>query len=83
MRSKNPYRKFETEQSKIETLEKTNPRFRRVYSEYALMSEELWELENSSGDNLPDDFLNSIRIQQNYLEEEVEDWLNADQWEPQ
>ncbi len=42
------------------------------------MSDELWELENSDGESIPDDFINSIRQQASYLEDEVEDWLIDD-----
>lgn len=76
MKTNNPYRKFQGQQSKIENLEKTNSRFKRIYSEYELMSDELWNLETSDEEGLPDDFINSIKIQTNFLEEEIEDWLH-------
>ena len=41
------------------------------------MSEELWNLETTEGEGLPDDFINSIILQTSYLEEEIEDWLSA------
>lgn len=63
------------QQQKIEQLEKTNSRFRRVYSEYTTMSEELWDLENSEEVSVTDDFLNSMKLQTSYLEDEIEDWL--------
>ncbi len=77
MNRKNPYRKFQAQQEKIQNLEKTSSRFKRVYNEYALMSEELWNLENAEGEGLPDDFINSIILQTSYLEEEIEDWLSG------
>lgn len=75
MKSQNKYRKFQLQQKNIEVLEKENTRFRRVYSEYENMSDELWNLENSKGDPVPDDFINAMIVQATYLEEEIEDWL--------
>ena len=79
MKPRKPYRKFQGQQNKIENLEKTSPRFKRIYSEYELMSEELWNLENADGTPVPDDFINAIKLQASYLEDEIEDWLlNSD-----
>ena len=39
------------------------------------MSEELWILENSDDISVPDDFLNSVKSQTTFLEEEIHDWL--------
>ncbi|AZA62384.1 MULTISPECIES: hypothetical protein [Chryseobacterium] len=75
MKSQNKYRKFQLQQKNIEVLEKENTRFRRVYSEYENMSDELWNLESSKGDPVPDDFINAMIVQATYLEEEIEDWL--------
>lgn len=75
MKSQNKYRKFQLQQKNIEVLEKENTRFKRVYSEYENMSAELWNLENSNGDPVPDDFINAMVMQATYLEEEIEDWL--------
>ena len=75
MKNAQRYRKFQPQQQKIDELEKTSPRFKRVYSEYETMSEELWNLENSDGPSVPDDFINAIKIQTTYLEDEIEDWL--------
>ena len=75
MKTNRPYRKFEPQQKKIEELEKNNSRFRRIYSEYTTMSEELWNLENSEEISVTDDFLNSIQLQTSYLEDEIHDWL--------
>lgn len=69
------YRKFTPQQQKIEALEKQSPLFKRIYSEYELMSDELWNLENSDISNIPDDFLNAVKLQTEYLEEEIDDWL--------
>jgi hypothetical protein len=77
--SSRPYRKFLPQQKKIEELEKTSSRFKRIYSEYELMSDELWNLESSdSTENIPDDFINAIKLQTSYLEDEIQDWLVED-----
>lgn len=74
--SSRPYRKFLPQQKKIEELEKSSSRFKRIYSEYELMSDELWNLESSeSAESIPDDFINAIKLQTTYLEDEIEDWL--------
>lgn len=75
MKSQNKYRKFQLQQKNIEALERENSRFKRVYSEYENMSEELWNLENSNNEPLPDDFINAMILQTSYLENEIEDWL--------
>ena len=77
--SSRPYRKFLPQQKKIEELENSNSRFRRIYSEYELMSDELWNLETSdTSGSIPDDFINAIKLQTSYLEDEIEDWLLED-----
>ena len=75
MNNRNPYRKFLGQQEKIEKLEKTNSRFKRVYDEYGYLADNLWDLETSEGVGVPDDFINSIKLQTSYLEDEIEDWL--------
>jgi uncharacterized protein YdcH (DUF465 family) len=75
MERQNKYRKFQLQQKNIEVLEKENSRFKRVYSEYENMSNELWNLENSKGEPVPDDFINAMLLQTSYLEDEIEDWL--------
>ncbi|MCU7615551.1 hypothetical protein N0B16_14030 [Chryseobacterium sp. GMJ5] len=75
MKSQNKYRKFQLQQKNIEALEKENSRFKRVYSEYENMSDELWNLENTEGTPIPDDFINAMMVQTSYLEKEIEDWL--------
>lgn len=75
MKSQNKYRKFQLQQKNIEALEKENSRFKRVYSEYENMSDELWNLENSKGEQVPDDFINAMMLQASYLEDEIQDWL--------
>ena len=75
MITKKTYRKFTPQQKKIEELEKNSPRFKRVYAEYEIMSAELWNLENTDINNIPDDFIDAIKLQTECLEEEVGDWL--------
>ena len=75
MKNQKKYRKFQLQQKNIEVLEKENTRFKRVYSEYENMSDELWNLENKEGEPIPDDFINAMVIQTSYLEKEIEDWL--------
>ncbi len=75
MKTNQSYRKFKPQQKKIEELEKSNARFKRIYTEYTTMSEELWILENSDDISVSDDFLNSVKSQTIFLEEEIHDWL--------
>ena len=75
MITKKTYRKFTPQQKKIEELEKNSPRFKRVYTEYETMSDELWNLENTDVTNIPDDFIDAMKLQTEYLEEEIGDWL--------
>jgi uncharacterized protein YdcH (DUF465 family) len=75
MKPQNKYRKFQLQQNNIEALEKENSRFKRVCSEYENMSNELWNLENSKDEPVPDDFINAMILQASYLEDEIEDWL--------
>ncbi|MHA6696332.1 hypothetical protein [Chryseobacterium sp. A301] len=69
------YRKFKPQQKRIEELEKSSPRFKRIYSEFQIMSEELWNLETAEGPSVPDDFVNAVKLQTSYLEDEIDDWL--------
>ncbi|TXF76383.1 hypothetical protein [Chryseobacterium sp.] len=71
------YRKFRPQQKKIEELEKNNPRFKRIYTEYETMSDDLWDLENSDISGVPDDFITAMKQQTEYLEVEIEDWLEV------
>jgi uncharacterized protein YdcH (DUF465 family) len=75
MTTERAYRKFKPQQNKIEELEKKSPRFKRVYSEYESMSDQLWKLENTDSSNIPDDFLEAVKVQTEYLEDEIGDWL--------
>lgn len=75
MTTRRPHRKFVPQQKKIDELEINNPRFKRVYEEYEQMSDQLWDLENTDTSNIPDDFINAVKLQTEYLEEEIDDWL--------
>lgn len=75
MTTPRPYRKFKPQQKKIEELEKQSPRFKRIYTEYEVMLDELWNLENTDTQNIPDDFIEAIKLQTEYLEDEIDDWL--------
>lgn len=75
MKKRLNYRKFQPQLKRIEELEKNNSAFKRIYSEYELMSNELWEIENDEKNSIPDDFINAIQLQAEYLEEEINNWL--------
>ncbi|MBP7174084.1 MAG: hypothetical protein KBA33_08480 [Cloacibacterium sp.] len=76
MKTPRSYRKFNPQKQKIQDLGNNNPRFKRVYSEYENLSDELWEMENGNYPNaVPDDFLYALQIQTYYLEEEIDEWL--------
>jgi uncharacterized protein YdcH (DUF465 family) len=75
MITKKTYRKFNPQLKRIEELEKNSPRFKRIYAEYETMSDELWNLEHSDVTNIPDDFIDAVKLQTEYLEEEIGDWL--------
>ncbi len=75
MKNTPSYRKFKPQQKRIEELEKSSPRFKRIYSEFQIMTQELWNLETAEGLCVPDDFLNAVKLQTSYLEDEIDDWL--------
>ncbi len=77
MKPKRPYRKFDPQKTQIEALEQKSDRFRRIFSEYELMSEELWHLQTSESTSVPDDFLDAVQDQTQYLEDEIGSWLLA------
>ena len=75
MKNSRSYRKFQFQQKKIETLEQENVHFKRMFTEYEFMSNELWDLENTESTDVADDFLESYRVQTHYLEDQIEQWL--------
>ena len=78
MKASRPYRKFNPLEKKIEDLEKNSPVFKRIFSEYELMSDELYTMETSEGSNFPDDFIDAVKLQTEFLEEEIDGWLIKD-----
>lgn len=79
MKNSRPYRKFQFQQKKIEELEQNDNRFKRMYTEYESMSEDLWDMECQEESSVTDDFLESFRLQTNYLEEQIENWLQREE----
>ena len=75
MNVQRPYRKFNPLEKKIEDLEKKNPRFKRIFSEYEIMSDEIYNMETSEESSVPDDFIDAVKLQREYLEEEIDGWL--------
>lgn len=78
MNPKNPNKKFDATKVEMQTLLEENPRFKRIYDEYDQLSENLWNLEQSEGISITDEFINYIKMQTTYLEGEIEDYLLAD-----
>ena len=75
MTAKRPFRKFNPQQKKIEELERNSPRFKRIYDEYESMSDELYFHENSHKSTIPDDFIDALKTQTEYLEDEIGNWI--------
>lgn len=78
MKATRSYRKFQKRQGKINDLKENNARFRRVFSEFEDLDEEIREIENGNRASVPDDFLFALKLQQNCLEEEIDEWLEID-----
>ena len=76
MKTPRSYRKFQFKQEKIKDLEEHNPRFKRIYSEFENLTDEIWEIETGDRDTVPDDFMFALKLQTNYLEDEIEEWLD-------
>lgn len=77
MKTPRSYRKFQFKQEKIKDLEEHNPRFKRIYTEFENLSDEIWEIEIGDKADVPDDFMYALKIQTNFLEDEIDQWLNA------
>ncbi len=75
MKLQRPFRKFNPQEKKIEELEKNSPRFKRIFSEYELMSDELYTLETSETSNVPDDFIDAVKLQTEFLADEIDGFL--------
>lgn len=78
MRPEKRYRKFKPQQQKIEELEKSNSRFKRIFSEYENINDELWNTDSAKENTFPDDFYNALQLQSDYLEDEISDWLQSE-----
>lgn len=81
MRTPKPYRKFQIRKKEIKNLEENNPRFRRVFSEFEDIADEIREIENGNRATVPDDFLFALQLQKNCLEEEIDEWLKINDGE--
>ncbi len=68
-------RKFAPQRKQIEALEKECPRFKRIFSEYEAISDDLWEKQNSTAVNIPDDFFAAMESQTDLLEHVILDLL--------
>lgn len=72
MNAQNPYKKFDPAKAEMQTLLEENSKFKRMYDEYDHLSENLWNLEQSEGESVTDEFINYIKAQTAYLETEIE-----------
>lgn len=75
MNSHYAQKKFQAHQEEVETLLEKNSRFNRIYKEYDHLQGELYHLENAEGAVLTDDFMNYLKVQTLYLEEQIEEFL--------
>lgn len=73
-----PCSKFQDCKEKIREMEEHNPRFRRVYSEFNAIVEEIRQMKRDSEDSVPDDFWWALETQKALLEEEIEHWLRQE-----
>lgn len=76
MKTPRSYRKFQFQQDKIKNLEEKSPRFKRIYTEFENLSDEIWDIETGSREAVPDDFIFALQLQTNILEDEIDDWLS-------
>jgi len=53
-----------------------NPRFKRIYSEFENLSDEIWDIETGDRASVPDDFMFALKLQTHYLEDEIDHWLD-------
>lgn len=79
MKTSKSYRKFQIRKDEIRILEENNPRFRRIFSEFEDLTEEIWEIENGNRATVTDDFIFALKLQINCLEEEIDEWLEIDE----
>ena len=76
MKTPRSYRKFQFQQDKIRNLEEKSPRFKRIYTEFKNLSDEIWDIETGDRDSVPDDFMMALQLQTNFLEDEIDNWLS-------
>ena len=76
MKTPRSYRKFQFQQDKIRNLEEKSPRFKRNYTEFENLSDEIWDIETGDRDSVPDDFMMALQLQTNFLEDEIDNWLS-------
>lgn len=76
MKAPRPYRKFQFKQEKIKDLEEHNPRFKRIYTEFENLSDEIWEMETGDAASVPDDIMYALKLQTYFLEDEIDLWLD-------
>ena len=76
MKTPRSYRKFQFQQDKIRNLEENSPRFKRIYTEFENLSDEIWDIETGDRDSVPDDFMMALQLQTNFLEDEIDNWLS-------
>ena len=69
------YRTPSFQKRKIEDLEESLIRFKRMYVEYEQVSDELKTAETSEEVSMPDDFIDAIKIQKDFLQNEIYNWL--------
>ena len=76
MKTPRSYRKFQFQQDKIRNLEEKSPRFKRIYTEFENLSDEIWDIETGDRDSVPDDFMMALQLQTHFLEDEIDNWLS-------
>ncbi len=76
MKTPRSYRKFQFQQDKIKNLEEKSPRFKRIYTEFENLSDEIWDIETGDKDSVTDDFMLALHLQTNILEDEIDNWLS-------
>ena len=75
MNTQNPCKKFDSQLEKIQILLLENSRFKRIYEEYDHLSDNLWDLEQTEDVSVTDEFINYIKLETNYLENEISNLL--------
>lgn len=63
---------------KQQELERKNPRFKRMITEYESITDELWEMQNDNSKNVADDLLNAMEVQSDLLSDAIEEYLQKE-----